>query len=235
MSLLIKDLSIQAGDFTIESFTLEITDREYFVLMGLSGTGKSLLLKAVCGLQPIKCGSISISDCDITHAPPRERGLGYVPQKSLLFPNMSVKENIRFPLEMKGVPKMKIDKKVAEISKTLGIESLLERDVSYLSGGESQKVALARALVFKPKLLLLDEPVSAVDEPTRREICADLRRVQRELKISTIHVCHSVAEAESVADKIGIMAEGRLEAIGAITEIKESHKDNPAVSRIFHS
>jgi ABC-type sugar transport system ATPase subunit len=148
---------------------------------------------------------------------------------------MSVKENIRFPLEMKGIPRVKIDEKVAEISKTLGIESLLERDVSYLSGGESQKVALARALVFKPKLLLLDEPVSAVDEPTRREICADLRRVQRELKISTIHVCHSVAEAESVADKIGIMAEGRLEAIGAITEIKESHKDNPAVSRIFHS
>jgi ABC-type sugar transport system ATPase subunit len=235
MTLQIKKLSIQAGAFTIDSLSLDVAEGEYFVLMGLSGTGKSLLLKAVCGLQPIKCGSISISDRDITHAPPRERGLGYVPQKSLLFPNMSVKENIRFPLEMKGVPKMKIDKKVAEISKTLGIESLLERDVSYLSGGESQKVALARALVFKPKLLLLDEPVSAVDEPTRREICADLRRVQRELKISTIHVCHSVAEAESVADKIGIMAEGRLEAIGAITEIKESHKDNPAVSRIFHS
>lgn len=219
MSLLIKELSLQAGDFVMESLNLEISDGEYFVLMGLSGAGKSLLLKAVCGLQPIKSGSISISGRDITRKHPRERGLGYVPQKSLLFPNMNVRRNIQFPLEVNGTSNAVVDEKVSEISKMLGVESLLERNVSNLSGGESQKVALARALISRPALLLLDEPISAVDEPTRRDICADLRRVQRELGISTVHVCHSVDEAKSVADRVSVMANGRLIVTGTLDEI----------------
>ena len=115
----------------------------------------------------------------------------------------------------------------------LGVESLLERGISHLSGGESQKVALARALISHPDLLLLDEPISAVDEPTRCEICADLRRVQRELGISTVHVCHSVAEAESVADKVSVMANGRLVVTGPLDEIKNAPQNNPDITRLF--
>jgi ABC-type sugar transport system ATPase subunit len=221
MTLQINSLSLTAGSFHLKSITLEIQNGEYFVLMGPTGSGKSLFLKSICGLQSIETGSIIIAGKDVTNLPPRERNLGYVPQRSNLFPNMNVARNIQFPLDMRGIKGAEADKKVSEIAEMLKITHLLDRATYHLSGGERQKVALARALAAKPAILILDEPVSAVDEPTRREICKDLATIQKELKMTTIHVCHSEEEAKSVADKAGILYHGVLKKVGTVDEISK--------------
>jgi len=161
---------------------------------------------------------------DVTNLPPRLRGVGYVPQDSCLMPHLSVLRNVAFAMEVAGLSKNHAAEEIAPVVEFLGIGDLLNRSTVNLSGGERQKVALARALASKPKLLLLDEPVSALDEPTRREICVVLRRVQREFGVATIHVCHSRQEAAAVHDRVGVMSEGRLIQTGSLDELT----DNPA-------
>ena len=207
MSVKIENLSINAGDFSLSSLNLEVASGEYFVLMGRTGSGKSLILKSICGLQPVASGTIRVNNRDITNIEPRARKIGYVPQNSDLFPHLSVERNIRFPLDVRGVPSKDSEEKIKELAGILQIDHLLLRTTQNLSGGERQKVALARALAATPDLLILDEPVSALDEPTRHDICSKLATVQSKLKITTIHVCHTLAEAESVADRIGHMHE----------------------------
>jgi molybdate/tungstate transport system ATP-binding protein len=225
MTLLINNLSLKAGTFLLDNITLEVSNGEYFVLMGATGSGKSLLLKAICGLISIKSGNIIIGNRDITKLPPWKRELGYVPQNSNLFPNMDVISNIRFPQEVRGIASGVVDKKIFEIADMLKIKHLLDRSTTHLSGGERQKVALARALISQPQLLILDEPVSAVDEPTRLEICRDLTMIQKELGTTTIHVCHSVEEAKSVAERSAILANGVLMKIGTVDEISKIYYD----------
>ena len=203
MSLKIDNLSLAAGAFELNNFNLEVTTGEYFVLMGPTGSGKSMLLKSICGLHPITSGSILIDGIEVTNLEPKARNLGYVPQNSNLFPHLNVKRNISFPLDVRGVPAEKVAKKVANLAELLKIKDLLLRTTQNLSGGERQKVALARALATEPALLLLDEPVSALDEQTRKKICKELVIVQKELNITTIHISHSLEEAKSVADRIG--------------------------------
>jgi molybdate/tungstate transport system ATP-binding protein len=233
MTLQIKDLSLKAGSFQIDVADLEINTGEYFVMMGPTGSGKSLLLKAICGLHRIEKGTITIAGKDVTELPPKDRKLGYVPQNSNLFPNLDVRHNILFPFDVRGIPRSQSKEKVSEIAEMLHLEELLERQTIHLSGGERQKVALARALAAEPDILLLDEPVSAVDEPTRREICSDLLTVQSNLKLSTIHVCHSLEEAKSVSDRVGIMSKGKLCTTGTLDEIIRSNPENPDIRRLL--
>lgn len=221
-----------AGEFKVKNICFQVNDADYHVLMGPTGSGKSLLLSSICGLIKVNSGEISLGGNDITWLEPRFRNIGYVPQHSALFPNINVLKNIEFPLKVRGIS---IDSQLKDkLIKSLQIEYLLNRSTVNLSGGERQKVALARALVSDPDLLILDEPVSALDEPTRRETCNLLKRVQQEFKTTTIHVCHSVDEAKIVANSIGVMAEGELIRSGKSEDIFADADSHPVLDKLLN-
>jgi molybdate/tungstate transport system ATP-binding protein len=223
--LQIKNIFLKAGDFTVDNIDLTVESKEFFVIMGPTGSGKSLLVKAICGIIPIQSGSIHIDGKDVTNLEPGKRQVGYVPQNSSLFPHLSVSDNILFPLKIRKINRKEALKKTAPIIDALNISSLLERTTLNLSGGEQQKVALARALSFNPKLLILDEPVSALDEPTRCEICGLLKTIQQDFSITTIHICHNLEEARIVSDRIAIISNGRI----VQTDTLENLIDKPEV------
>lgn len=208
-----QGVTIQAGAFTVADVNLAVRAGAYFMLMGHTGAGKTLLLKAICGLQPMRAGRICIAGEDVTDQEPRARRIGYVPQESALFPHLDVRANIAFALDLLGLHPPEIASRVEAMAGEFGITHLLARRVRGLSGGERQKVALARALVRRPRLLLLDEPVSALDEKSRDEICALLKRVHREHNLTTIHICHNRAELERLGDSMGLLNAGRLVSI----------------------
>ena len=167
----VQGLSMQVGNFRIGELSLSIPEGEYFTLMGHTGSGKSLFLKAICGLARIETGRILIHDEDVTLLEPRFRGVGYVPQDGGLFPHLNVLRNIIFPLTVRGVSVKQAVQETAETIDTLGLSELLDRATNGLSGGERQKVALARALACRPRLLILDEPVCSLDEPAQTTGC----------------------------------------------------------------
>jgi len=214
-----RDLCFAVGDFSLHPTSLELADGEYFVLLGPPGSGKSVFLKCLCGLNRLDGGQLLIDGHDVTDLEPRERGIGYVPQDYALFPHLSVRSNIAFGLSWHGFPDAEARKTAEDTAALLKIEHLLDRSVTGLSGGEKQRTALARALAIKPRLLLLDEPVSALDESTRESVCAELRRLQHQLGITTIHVSHNLEEAFSVADRGGILREGRFQQVGSLEEL----------------
>ena len=201
----INNLSFKIGDFSITNYSLEIGKGEYFVLTGANGSGKTTLIKLIAGLYSPLSGSIKINNVNVENIPPWERNIGYLPQEGLLFPNQTVKENIQFPLEMRSLTKKKINSAVDEIVDMLDLSELLNRKPQGLSGGEKQKACLARALVCKPDILLLDEPVSAIDEKAKIIYCEKLKVLQKRLNITTLHVSHNSIETNLLADKTGIM------------------------------
>ena len=228
----VRGLSLRAGSFEVRGVSLDVADGEYFVLLGANGSGKTLLLRCLCGLVRASEGRIEIDGRDVTRAEPRLRAIGYVPQDYGLFPHLDVAGNVTVPLRARGVRRRAALERLAPLVANLGLEGLLGRVPANLSGGERQKVALARALAFRPRLLLLDEPVSALDGPTRTEVLAELRRVQREYALATVHVCHAIDEARAVADRAGVMVGGRLVQAGTIDELS-SRPAGPAVARIL--
>lgn len=230
----IDRLCLRAGAFDIRDVTLRIPPGEYFVLMGRTGSGKSLLVRCLCGLVRAEAGSIRIDGLDVTHLEPRGRQVGYMPQDCGLFPHMNVLRNILFSLRARGLSRRDATRSAGPIIEMLRLEPLLNRDPASLSGGERQKAALARALAWRPKALLLDEPVSALDEPTRREVCADLRSVQRRLGITTIHICHGLTEARGVADRAGVLHQGRLQQTGTLDELA-GRPATEAVASLVHT
>ena len=232
-ALAIEQLKMHAGSFQVDVANLEIGENEYFVLMGMTGSGKSLLLKAVCGLARIESGKIWIQGRDVSELAPRFRTIGYVPQEGGLFPHLNVLQNIVFPLSAKGKQRQAAMQKASGMIDSLHISNLLDRSIRNLSGGERQKVALARAMTQQPEILVLDEPVSALDEPTRRDICRELRRVQKEFGVATLHVCHSRDEAELVADRVGIMYKGTLLETGTLDDLTHRTK-HEAVQRLLN-
>jgi len=201
--------------------------------MGPTGSGKSLMIKSICGLARLKAGKVLLDGRDVTDLPARKRRVGYVPQDSGLFPHLNVERNIAFPLGLAQRRSARRGKRVWPVAASLGIEHLLARRTPTLSGGERQKVALARALVARPKLLVLDEPVSALDEPTRRETCELLLRVQRQYKLTTLHICHSRSEAQQVADRVGVLSAGKLAQVGRLDRIAAAPA-NEAVARLLN-
>ena len=230
--LSVEKLCFSVGDFALSDVSLAVGSGEYFVLMGATGSGKSLLVKCICGLAVPTSGAIALNGTNVTRLRPRERRIGYVPQDCGLFPHMDVASNITFGLRVRRISRRKAMQQAQPLIDMLELGSLLGRSTGTLSGGERQKVAVARALAVKPELLILDEPVSALDEPTRHEVCLELRRVQREFNVPVVHICHSVAEARLVADRVGVMVAGRLVQAGPLDEITKTPA-SPAVARLL--
>jgi len=204
------DVSVHAGKFSLEHLTMEIPDGAYVVLMGASGSGKTTLLEAICGLKTIRSGQLILNGRDVTHLSPAERGIGYVPQDLALFPTMTVLQHLEFALSLRWWPRQQKRERVAELARLLRLESLLSRRVTDLSGGESQRVALGRALSFHPQIVLLDEPLSALDEQTRSEMQAVLRETQQASGITFLHVTHLRSEADEMADRLVTLQHGQL-------------------------
>ncbi len=208
-------ISHQAGAFRLENVNLTVPAGCYAVLMGRTGCGKTTLLEIICGLRRPLAGRVLIGGHDVTHELPAARGVGYVPQDGAMFPTMTVREQHGFALRLRHRPAEEIAQRVAQLATELDITALLDRLPAHLSGGERQRVALGRALAAKPKVLVLDEPLSALDEELRDDLAALLRRVQREHGVTALHITHSRAEAAQLADVIFQLEDGQVrEATG---------------------
>ncbi|OYT26393.1 MAG: hypothetical protein B6U95_07495 [Thermofilum sp. ex4484_82] len=206
-------------EFKLEKISLKAYEKEYFVVLGPSGAGKTLLLQIIAGILDPDKGKVYIDGVDMTQEPPEKRNVGYVPQNYALFPHLSVYDNIAFGLKIRKLPEDKIKLKVKNIAEKLEIAHLLKRSPRTLSGGEAQRVALARALVIEPKLLLLDEPLAAVDPVLRWELRGYLKKIQSEFETTVIHVTHDFTEALSLANKVAVLNKGVIEQIGTPQEI----------------
>lgn len=207
----LQNLAIRAGAFALDRIDLNIPRGTYAVLMGGTGQGKTSLLEVICGLKPVASGCVRLAGSDVTHWKPADRGIGYVPQDLALFPTISVRGHLEFALKLRQWSPTAIRDRVAELAKVLGIELLLERGVRHLSGGEAQRVAIGRAISFEPQVLLMDEPLNALDETTRDRICALLRSIHSKIGLTTLHITHSRAEARQVADKYFQLTHGQLQ------------------------
>lgn len=205
----LRNISWQApgAHFGLVDISLTIPDNTYAVLMGATGCGKTTLLEILCGLRTPQSGQIFLNERDVTDLEPRERGIGYVPQDLALFPGCRVHDQIHFALHMRGHKNHTL---VQHPAADLGISHLLHRLPDQLSGGEKQRVALARALAAQPKVLLLDEPLSALDEDTRSEAMQLLGTIQKRHRLSVLHVTHSTSEAEALANLRLKLENGRI-------------------------
>ena len=212
----------------VSDFHFVIPDGKLVGLLGPSGCGKSTALNLISGLEKPTEGRIFFGEDDVTDLPPEHRGVGLVFQNYALYPHMSVRQNIRFPLEnLKGDAKLskeEMEEKVQEAAKVVQIEGLLDRKPGEMSGGQQQRVAIARALVKKPKVLLMDEPLSNLDARLRLQTREEIRRIQCETGITTVFVTHDQEEAMSISDSIVVMKEGKVQQVGAPQEVY----DNPA-------
>jgi molybdopterin-binding protein len=223
----IEDLCVDLREFHLRQIAFDVAAGEYFVVLGPTGAGKTVLLETIVGLFQPRRGRILIDGEDITHSPPEHRDIGFVYQDYVLFPHLDVAENIAFGPKMTGGPSLvarkqrnrSIEQQVNEISSMLSIDHLLHRRPKTLSGGEQQRVALARALVVKPRLLLLNEPLSALDPETREGLQRELARVQRELGTTTLHVTHDFEEAVALGGRVAVVHEGRIIQVGTPEDI----------------
>ena len=215
----IEGLSIDLGEFHLRDIDLSIREGEYMVVLGPTGAGKTVLVECLVGIYRPGSGRMLIDDHDVTALYPEERNVGFVPQDYALFPNMNVRRNLAYGLKARRRPAAEIQGKVEAMMDLLGIAHLDYRMPLNLSGGEKQRVALGRALITEPRILLLDEPLAALDENLRSELAAELREVQRRLGGTFLHVCHSFEETVDVADRVAIMNEGTIAQTGTIDEI----------------
>ncbi|WP_024790906.1 MULTISPECIES: ATP-binding cassette domain-containing protein [unclassified Lebetimonas] len=203
--LKVENLFLKKGDFILNQVSFDVNNKEYVVMLGKTGSGKTLLLESIAGFHRIE-GKIYFEGRDITNFPPEKRNFGFLYQDFQLFKNLNVEKNIRFSEKFKG----KDNKLFNDLINFLNLKHLLKRKIVNLSGGEKQRIALARAIYSRPKILLLDEPLSAIDPTLRNEIMKNLKQLPNRYNISVIHVTHNFREASYLADKIGIILKGKL-------------------------
>jgi ABC-type Fe3+/spermidine/putrescine transport system ATPase subunit len=215
----IKNLSLHLGEFYLKDINLSIGDGEYFVVLGPTGAGKTVLMECIAGLHRIRTGEIWFDRTEVTQLVPEERNVGYVPQDYVIFPFLNVFDNIAFGLKQARYAASEIKERVNGLAELMGISQLLRRDTRTLSGGEKQRVALARALAPRPGILLLDEPLGALDLRTARYLRLELRRVHRELGLTTIHITHDLMEALEMADRVAVIQNGQVEQVAGPEEM----------------
>src|SRR5271157_4109147 len=203
----------------VDDFNLSAEQGEFVSFLGPSGCGKTTTLRMIAGFELPTSGKIEIEGKDLTFVPPNKRNVGMVFQSYALFPNMTVAGNIAYGLRMAGKPKAEINQRIKEMLALIHMEDFSDRYPSQLSGGQQQRVALARALAIRPRVLLLDEPLSALDAKIRIELRQEIRRIQQQLGITTIYVTHDQEEALSISDRIVVMSKGKIEQIGSSSEI----------------
>lgn len=213
----VEQLGIAQGAFRLTNVSFSVPTGSYAVLMGATGSGKTTLLEAIAGLRRVDAGRISLDGVDVTHLSPAARGLGYVPQDRALFGTRTVYRNLSFALELRKIPWSEIDARVQEMAGWLGIQSLLDRFPTGLSGGEGQRVALGRALIYKPPLLLLDEPLSALDDDTRGQLVEILQKLRDRRDVTVLHITHNRSEADSLADVRFRIADGNVERVPGLS------------------
>lgn len=209
----------------VEHVDLEVRRGEFYTLLGPSGSGKTTTLRLIAGFEKPDRGVIELSGADVTGKPPYERDINTVFQDYALFPHMTVAENIAYGLHAKGVPKHECTVRVEEALRMVRLENFGERQPAQLSGGQRQRVGLARAIVNRPKVLLLDEPLGALDLKLRQEMQSELKRIQEEVKITFLYVTHDQEEALTMSDRIAIFNQGRIVQIGSPTEVYEEPAD----------
>ncbi len=223
----VENLCVDQGDFHLRNVSFEVPSGGYAVLMGRTGCGKTTVIESICGLRSISQGAIWLANRDVTRLHAAERGIGYVPQDGALFSTMRVRDQLAFALTIRRTPKAIVRQRVAELAELLGIEGILHRLPRDLSGGEKQRVALGRALSFEPGVLLVDEPLSALDDQTRQQMYDVLRRVREHTGATTLHVTHNREDATELADHLlqfsdGLIVEKSLETLRRPSELRVS-------------
>ncbi len=203
-------LTLGTKTFRLAEISFTVERGEYAVLMGPSGCGKTTILEAICGLRPLESGIVTLNGVDITSMTVAMRGIGYVPQDGAIFPRMTVGDNLAFALMVKRQTRREIEATVQPLAERLGIRHLLSRKATGLSGGETQRVVVGRALAAQPAILLLDEPLSALDEDARDDLIDLLKQLQIESGIAALHVTHSKSEAQRLGDRILVLADGQV-------------------------
>lgn len=217
--ILVKNLNITLGSFVMEHVNLEVNTGEYFILIGPTGCGKTVLIETLVGIRKPDSGEIWINTQNVTYQFPEERNVGYLPQDFALFPNMTVEENIAFGLKARRKDKKHIPSVISRLAESLNISHLLSRYTQGLSGGEKQRVALARALATEPEVVFLDEPLSSVDENNREILCNELKEIHSRFKTTFIHVSHSFEEVSEMADRIAVINSGAVEQVDTVENI----------------
>ena len=206
----IDNLTVRTGAFELRDVSFSVDTGRYAVLMGKTGCGKTTLLEAICGLKTVQAGRVLLDERDVTRLRPADRGIGYVPQDGALFPTLTVREHLAFALGIRSFPAQETEKRVEELAALLGLRHLLHRFPQGLSGGEAQRVALGRALAWPPNVLLLDEPLSALDEETREEMAGLLRTVREKTRVTVLHVTHNRSEAKRLADVLLVFRDRQI-------------------------
>lgn len=230
-SLHLTSLSKRYGAFTaVDNVSLQIEKGEFLTLLGPSGSGKTTLLMMIAGFQDISQGDILLGGVSIAQTPAEKRNFGMVFQGYALFPHMSVHDNIAYPLSVRRRPKAEIDARVAEMLDLVRLNGFAKRLPKELSGGQQQRVALARALCFAPPVLLLDEPLGALDKKLRVEVQAQLKEIHRRVGTTFVYVTHDQEEALSMSDRIVIMQNGRIEQVGTPADLYQNPKTAFAAS-----
>lgn len=216
----LRSITKKYGDFTaIENITLDIPAGAYCCLLGPSGCGKTTALRMISGHEEVTKGEVLIGDRNVTNLPPAKRNTAMMFQNYALFPHKTIWQNVEFGLKMKGVPKPERTARVDEILELVGLSHTAQRKPNMLSGGQQQRIALARALVNRPQVLMLDEPLSALDENLRVRMRGELRKIQRQFGLTFIQVTHHVEEAFSLSDQIVVMNHGRIDQVASPTEL----------------
>jgi len=225
LGLKLENLSKSWNGFALKDVSLDVADGEYLALLGPNGAGKTLLLETIVGFHKPDKGRILLDSQDVTFVPPEKRRMGYVPQNCMLFPHMRVRQNVEFGLKMRGVAEDERRKTVDGVLTLMGLTSLAEKLPMTLSGGEKQKVALARVLAFEPKIILLDEPLASIDEESSRTTKVELKRIHRDLKVTVVHVTHNQMEAFSLAERVAIMNCGKIVQVDQAKSLLSSPGD----------
>jgi ABC-type sugar transport system ATPase subunit len=215
----VDQLSVRLGEFTLGPIDLQVGDGEYFAVVGPTGSGKTMLLETLAGIHLPRSGRIEFHGRDVTNLPPERRDVGFVYQRSMLFPHLSVRDNILYGLRYRRASQDERERRLADLAELLGIGYLLDRSVDGLSGGESQKVALARALAIQPSVLFFDEPMGPLDQSSKEALREELKRLHKRLPTTTLHVEHDRDTAFMLGDRIGVMNHGIIEQAGTADEL----------------